>query len=149
MAVERRLAPWADKRGLRVTGQAGFRHDHRVADHVFTLRAHANKKAFAAFVDFSKAFDTIPRDLLWRRMELHEELLHALCATYHDVCCRVRALEGLIDAFESTWGVKQGCPLSPCCLYVDPVEEELLTEDATREIDGDFLSLAGVPVCCL
>jgi hypothetical protein len=29
-------------------------------------------------------------------------------------------------------------------LYVDPLEEELLTEDATDEIDGEFLSLAGV-----
>jgi hypothetical protein len=34
-------------------------------------------------------------------------------------------------------------------LYVDLLEEELLTQDATDEIDGDFLSLAGVPVPCL
>jgi hypothetical protein len=34
-------------------------------------------------------------------------------------------------------------------LYVDPLEEELLMEDATDEIDGDFLRLAGVPVLCL
>jgi hypothetical protein len=34
-------------------------------------------------------------------------------------------------------------------LYVDPLEEELLTKDAADEIDGDFLSLAGVPVPCL
>jgi hypothetical protein len=39
MAVERRLTPWAEKRGLRARGQAGFRHNHWVADHVFTLRA--------------------------------------------------------------------------------------------------------------
>jgi hypothetical protein len=103
---------------------------------------------------FPKTFDTIPRDLLWRRMEeigLHGELLHALCAMYHDVCCWVQAPEGLNDAFESTWGVKQGCPLSllQFSLHVDPLEEELLTEDATCEIDGDFLSLAGVLVPCL
>jgi hypothetical protein len=71
--VERRLTPWAEEQGLRARGKAGFRHDHRVADHLFTLRAlvdraHAGKHAFAAFVDFSKAFDTIPRDLLRRRM---------------------------------------------------------------------------------
>ena len=117
-------------------------------------RAHAGKHAFAAFVDFSKAFDTIPRDLLWRRMEeigIHGELLGALRAMYRDVRCRVRTPEGLTDSFESTWGVKQGCPLSPLLfsLYVDPLEEELITEDATCEIDGDFLDLAGVPVPCL
>jgi hypothetical protein len=74
MAVERFLALWAEKPGLRARGQAGFQHDHCVADHIFTLRAlidraHVGKHAFAAFVDFSEAFDTIPRNLLWRRVE--------------------------------------------------------------------------------
>jgi hypothetical protein len=120
IVVERRLTPWAEEQGLRARGQAGFRHYHRVADHLFTLRAlvdraHAGKHAFAAFVDFSKAFDTIPRDLLWRRMQeigLHGEMLSALQAMYRDVRCRVRTPQGLTDSFESTWGVKQGCPLS-------------------------------------
>jgi hypothetical protein len=82
---------------------------------------------------------------------LHGEMLSALQAMYRDVRCRVRTSQGLTDSFESTWGVKQGCPLSPLLfsLYVDPLEEELLTEDATDEIDGDFLSLAGVSVPCL
>ncbi len=159
IVVERRLAPWAEEQGLRARGQAGFRRDHRVADHLFTLRAltdraHAGKHAFAAFVDFSKAFDTIPRDLLWRRMEeigLHGTMLAALRAMYRDVRCRVLTPQGLTDSFESTWGVKQGCPLSPLLfsLYIDPFEEELVTADATAEIDGDFLGLAGVPVPCL
>jgi hypothetical protein len=54
IVVERRLAPWAEEQGLRARGQTSFRHDHRVADHLFTLRAlvdraHAGKDAFAAF----------------------------------------------------------------------------------------------------
>jgi hypothetical protein len=160
IVVERRLTPWAEEQGLRARVQAGFRHDHRVEDHLFTLRAlldraHADKHAFAAFVDFAKAFNTIPSDLLWRRMQeigLHGEMLSALQAMYRDVRCRVRTPQGLTDSFESTWGVKKArCLLSPLLfsLYVDPLEEELLTEDATDEIDGDFLSLAGVPVPCL
>jgi hypothetical protein len=111
-------------------------------------RAHADKHAFAAFMNFSKAFDTIPRDLLWRRMQeigLNGEMMSALQVMYRDVRCRVRTPQGFMDPFESTWGVKQGCPLSPLLfiMYVDPLEEELLKEDAIDEIDGDFLPTPG------
>jgi hypothetical protein len=50
---------------------------------------HAGKHAFAAFVDISKAFDTISKDLLWRRMReigLHREILAALQATFAASC---------------------------------------------------------------
>jgi hypothetical protein len=50
IVVEKRLTPWAEEQGLRARGQAGFRHDHRVADHLFTLgalvdRTYAGKHA--------------------------------------------------------------------------------------------------------
>jgi hypothetical protein len=51
-------------------------------------RAHAGKHAFAAFVDFFKAFDTISRGLLWRRMReigLHGEILVAIQEMHRDV----------------------------------------------------------------
>jgi hypothetical protein len=56
-------------------------------------------------MDFSKAFDTIPLDLLWRGMQeigLHGEMLSALQAMYQDVRCRVRTPQRLTDSFEST-----------------------------------------------
>jgi hypothetical protein len=86
-----------------------------------------------------------------REIGLHEQILAALQAMYRDVRYRVRTPEGLTDPFDSTWGVKQGCPLSPLLfsLYVDPLEEELLMEDATDGINVDFLRLAGIPVPCL
>jgi hypothetical protein len=37
VVVERRLTPRAEEQGLRARGHAGFRHDHRVADYLFTV----------------------------------------------------------------------------------------------------------------
>jgi hypothetical protein len=44
--VERRLTPWAEEQGSRARGQAGFRHDHRVLDHLFTLQAPLRWRPF-------------------------------------------------------------------------------------------------------
>jgi hypothetical protein len=67
---------------------------------------------------------------------------------FDTVCGLLKGLR--IHSIEHLGG-QAGLPMSPLLfsLYVDPLEEELLTEDATDEIDGDFLSLAGVPVPCL
>ena len=59
MVLEARLSVWAESRGIRADGQAGFRKGHRTVDHVFTLRAlvtqakQRKRKLFCCFVDFS------------------------------------------------------------------------------------------------
>ena len=35
MVLKTRLPVWAESRGIRADGQAGFRTDHRTVDHVF------------------------------------------------------------------------------------------------------------------
>ncbi len=75
MILEAWLSSWAEERGLfclRARGQAGFRKDLRTADNLYILRTlieqntHKRKKVYCCFVDFRKAFDTMPHDLLWR-----------------------------------------------------------------------------------
>lgn len=79
---------------------------------------------FCCFVDFSKAFDSVPRALLWARLKalgLPDEFIQAIELYYRDVKLRVRTDEGFSDAFPSESGVKQGCPLSPTLfgLFID------------------------------
>ena len=56
------------------SGQAGLRKDHRTTDQTFVLRTliesvRARKvPLFTCFVDFKKAYDTIPRDKLWEKL---------------------------------------------------------------------------------
>ena len=53
----------------------GFWKDHRTSDHIFTLFSLINKYTkkgkylYACFVDFQKAYDSIKRDGLKRKLE--------------------------------------------------------------------------------
>ena len=66
---------WTEQHQLRARGQAGFRKDHRTTDQTFVVRtliekAKADKQPlYSCFVDFKKAYDTVPRDLLWEKLQ--------------------------------------------------------------------------------
>ena len=69
------LTKWAEATDLRVTRQAGFRQDHRCSDHLLVLRTVIEQKPivkaplYTCFVDFKKAYDTVPRDMLWTKLQ--------------------------------------------------------------------------------
>ena len=120
--VENRISKWALVKEKRAKGQVGFRLKHSTVDHEITLRHIIEKvwgdkeEVFCCFVDFKKAFDTVPRDKLWRRMEELEILLHYRAAVhrlYEEVKVKIRTSAGISESFRSEIGVKQGCPLSP------------------------------------
>ncbi len=75
MILEAWLSNWAEERGLRAKGQVGFRKDFRTTDNLYILQTfieqsiHKRKKVYYCFVDFRKAFDTVPRDLLWQVLD--------------------------------------------------------------------------------
>ena len=142
-----RLDPWAESSGLRAKGQAGFRQGRSTVDNCFILRhlsesaAAKGKPLYAAFIDFSKAYDRIDRALLWKVLEgagLHGPALATLQQMYACVSLRVRCKGELGEAFEAGVGVKQGCPLSPLLfgIYLDRLEGYLETR-----CPGDGVSL--------
>lgn len=134
-----RLTKWAEENQLRATGQAGFRKGHRTTDQIFVLRTlieqqrMAGTPLYVCFVDFQKAYDTVPRDQLWfklERMGIQGFILDAIRALYADVPVCIRTRAGLTATFQSLMGVKQGCPLSPTLfgLYIDDFESVLLQQ---------------------
>ena len=133
MVMLARLDKWAERRGFRAKGQAGFRAGRGTPDNRFVLRHMLDSAAarkhplFCAFIDFSKAYDRVDRALLWRVLRgcgLHGAALRTVQAMYESVRMQVRMRGKLGPAFDSDVGVKQGCPLSPLLfgILVDRLE---------------------------
>ena len=143
--LDRRLSNWAEGAGIRAAGQFGFRRKHSCAQAAFVLRTAIERqrsqggKLFACFVDFQKAYDTVPRQLLWAKLQragLHGWFLQAVQALYADVPMCVKTATGCTAPFQSLLGVKQGCPLSPNLfgLYVDDIERTLLADATAMDL---------------
>jgi hypothetical protein len=72
MILEKRLSKWVEQHGLRAKGQARFCKDYRTTDQLFILRtlieqSKAKKKPlYCCFIDFKKAFNIVPREVLWQ-----------------------------------------------------------------------------------
>ena len=82
-------------------------------------------------VDFRKAFDTVPRAVLWQVLEelgVHGRILDIIKSLYAHDNAAVRSSQGISAIFRCLMGVKQGCPLSATLfgLYVDGLEKHLL-----------------------
>ncbi len=75
MILESHISQWAKTNDLRAKGHAGFRKDFRTTYNLFIFRTlteqarFQKKQLYTCFVDLKKAFDTIPRDLLWQVLE--------------------------------------------------------------------------------
>lgn len=139
--LDRRLSDWAEAAQVRADGQFGFRRTRSCAQAAFVLRTTIERtrarggKLYACFVDFTKAYDTVPRHLLWVKLQragVHGWYLQAVQALYADVPMCVKSSAGHTDTFQSLLGVKQGCPLSPNLfgMYVDDLERIILASAA-------------------
>jgi hypothetical protein len=71
MILEKRLSEWVEQHGLHAKGQVGFRKNYYNTDQLFILRTpiehnKAKKKPlYCCFVNFKKAFDIVPHEVLW------------------------------------------------------------------------------------
>ena len=107
--------------------QCGFMSGRGTTDAIFNLRQlqekhlAANKPLYMAFVDLEKAFDRVPRDVIWwamRKLGIDEWLVHLVQSMYKDVRSRVRVGDGYSEEFGVGVGVHQGSVFSPLLFII-------------------------------
>ena len=122
--------------------QAGAQRGRGCTEHMLTIRLltdyakQKKQKLFVTFVDFSQAYDEVPRDLLLRvlkRLGCGSVMLGAIAAMY-------RVPESVLGSavFATTVGVCQGS-LTSCLLYILFVNDLVKSIKENCEDDG-FLS---------
>ncbi|GLC35023.1 hypothetical protein PLESTM_000270700 [Pleodorina starrii] len=166
--LDRRLKAWGEGCGARSPYQGGFRPKRGTMHNLFLVRHltdrcrrdHPNAPGQGLFIcqiDFEKAFDRVNRGLLWTRLEergVKGAALEALKRCYERVELRVKVNGATGEAFPSSQGVKQGCPMSPTLFgffvegyadYVDALDVALPVAMAAQDctnVEGRRVPLA-------
>ena len=81
----------------------------------------ANKRLYIAFVDKEKAFDRVPRKVIWwalRKPDVEEWILRLVQGMYANARSRVHVGEGYSEEFEVKIGIHQGSVLSPLLFII-------------------------------
>lgn len=121
--------------------QCGFRSGRSTMDMVFSLRqvqekcTEQNMPLYIVFIDFSKAFDTVPRDGLWavlRKCGCTEKAINLVKAFHDGMQAKVTLGCDSSDGFAVSTGVKQGCVLAPTLFSI---YLSAMLEVAFREFD--------------
>ena len=119
-----RLVSWATQNGKLFEEQGGFTKGKGTTEQIFILQSLLSKylskkggRCYSVFVDFSKAFDSIPHSHMFYRMiseGIHGRTLHTLQNMYSKLksCVLIDRLN-FGDVFECRIGTRQGCMLSP------------------------------------
>ena len=74
------------------------------------------KELWMAFIDLEKAFDRVPREVVWwalRKRGVDEWLINVIKSMYEGATTTVKFKEGESAEFEVKVGVHQGSVLSP------------------------------------
>jgi hypothetical protein len=133
------LALWASRLSRHMEPrfseeQGGFRPFRATADQIATAddllvrRRRAGKHTFLLSVDFRKAFDTVWRDGLWKRLwdvGVRGKAWRVIKGVYRDIRLSVLVDGEHTRLVPAAQGVRQGCPISP--VLFDVFIDELVT----------------------
>ena len=121
--LNQRLMKYAVENKIFSKEQLGFIPGNRTSDALIILHnvvdyycVKNNKPIYACFVDFKKAFDSVPRHKIFEKLLKHNitgKFYDCIKNMYsNDLTC-VKVGDKITDSFQTNQGVRQGCILSP------------------------------------
>uniref|UniRef100_A0A8I6Y6K2 Reverse transcriptase domain-containing protein n=1 Tax=Hordeum vulgare subsp. vulgare TaxID=112509 RepID=A0A8I6Y6K2_HORVV len=125
--------------------QFGFMPGRSTMEAIFLVRQlmeryrEQNKDLHMVFIDLEKAYDKIPRNVMWWAFEKHKvpiKYITLIKDMYDNVVTSVRTSDGDTNDFPIRIGLHQGSALSPYLF-------DLVMDEVTRDIQGD------IPWCIL
>ena len=121
--MNQRLMKYVAEKGILSKAQLGFLPGNRTSDALLILNnlieyycKKRNTYIFGCFVDFHKAFDSIPRGVLFQKLlnnGITGNFYECLVKLYTNDRHCVKINDRLTETFVANQGVKQGCVLSP------------------------------------
>ena len=122
LMLNERLKCFININGLLHEEKTGFRDDYSTIDRIFSLSLIVNiylskgKRLYAAFIDYKKAFDSINRVAIWKKLVgngIHGLILKVIFNMYDKAKSCVSCGNQQSEYFQSNVGVRQGENLSP------------------------------------
>ena len=140
--INNRLTKFSLAKGLISPSELGFVQGNRTSDpHIILqnlVRKYCHKRGsrlYGCFVDFSKAFDCVPRDILIKKLQergIDGKVLEIIKTLYLEDTASVKVGNTYSVPFKTNRGVRQGCVLSPLLfiLFLSDLQEIL---DKTKD----------------
>ena len=140
-----RLNSYLNDNNILSESQNGFRSKRSTIEHVFTLTEGVEcyykkhkQPVYVCFVDFSKAFDSVNRSILMKRLQeigVNGKYLDHLVSSYQESNYIINVSGNKTNKIKSNRGVKQGDHESPSLfnIFLDPI---------IRQIDSQRLGIA-------
>ena len=146
--LNNRLNEWAETYHVYIEAQSGFRRQLGTIDNVFVLHGlikhfiNEGKRLYAAFIDFTKAFDYVVRENLWLKLikvGVRGKILNIIKSMYTSVKSMVKYDNCLSQEFSCYLGVRQGECLSPFLfsIYLNAIEAEFVHSNC-KGVEDEF-----------
>ena len=139
--LTKRIDGYMSRTGKWSIHQCGFKKDHRTEDNLFILDTihdkyvkEMKKDVYLAFIDFSKFFDKINRDMMLYKLlkyDVNGSIYDIIKSVYKQTGYQVKMGDSVSPLFYGQNGLKQGCCMSPTLssIYQNDLHDIFNTND--------------------